>query len=92
MGYALAYGWKQSGTAYDEEQYKSDSARTEYAVTQAVVWACSQGKFGTDAGEAAIRQVLQNTYDPAHAAAYYQQLKEAFEGRDHSVFFRKRWK
>lgn len=77
MGYALAYGWKQSGTAYDEEQYKSDSARTEYAVTQAVVWACSQGKFGTDAGEAAIRQILQNTYDPAHAAAYYQQLKEA---------------
>lgn len=55
-GYALAYGWKQSGTAYDEEQYKSDSARTEYAVTQAVVWACSQGKFGTDAGEAAIRR------------------------------------
>ena len=75
MGYALAYGWKQNGTAYDESQYESSTARTEYAVTQAIVWACSQGKFGTDAGEAAIQQILQNTYDPAHAQAYYQQLK-----------------
>ena len=75
MGYALAYGWKQNGTAYDESQYESSAARTEYAVTQAIVWACSQGKFNTDAGEAAIQQILQNTYDPAHAQAYYQQLK-----------------
>ena len=77
MGYALAYGWKQKGVSYDESQYESSTARTEYAVTQAVVWACSQGKFGTDAGEAAIHQILQNTYEPDHAAAYYQQLKEA---------------
>lgn len=77
MGYALAFGWKQNGTAYDESQYESSTARTEYAVTQAIVWACSQGKFGTDAGEAAIQQILQNTHDPAHAQAYYQQLKAA---------------
>lgn len=77
MGYALAYGWKQNGTAYDESQYESSTARTEYAVTQAIVWACSQGKFNTDAGEAAIQQILQNTHDPAHAQAYYQQLKAA---------------
>ena len=77
MGYALAYGWKQNGTAYDESQYESSTARTEYAVTQAIVWACSQGKFGTDAGEAAIQQILQNTYEPGYAQAYYQQLKAA---------------
>lgn len=77
MGYALAYGWKQSGTSYDEGQYQSSRARTEYAVTQAIVWACSQGKFNTDAGEAAIQQILQNTYEPGYAQTYYQQLKDA---------------
>lgn len=91
MGYALAFGWKQNGTAYDESQYESSTARTEYAVTQAIVWACSQGKFNTDAGEAAIQQILQNTHDPAHAQVYYQQLKDtilkaeaipSFSGKD----------
>lgn len=28
IGYALAYGWKQTGTAYDESQYSSVEART----------------------------------------------------------------
>lgn len=77
MGYALAYGWKQNGTAYDESQYESNTARAEYAVTQAIVWACSQGKFNTDVGEAAINQIIQNTHDPNHALSYYQQLKAA---------------
>ena len=67
MGYALAFGWKQTGSAYDEAQYSNDTNRTEYAVTQAVIWACSQNKFGTDVGEAAINKVIQNTLDPAHA-------------------------
>ena len=41
MGYALAFGWKQTGSAYDEAQYSNDTNRTEYAVTQAVIWAVS---------------------------------------------------
>lgn len=75
IGYALAYGWKQTGTAYDESQYSSIEARTEYAVTQAIIWACSRGKFNTDSGEAAIHQIIQNTHNPAHGEAYYEQLK-----------------
>lgn len=75
IGYALAYGWKQTGTAYDESQYSSVEARTEYAVTQAIIWACSRGKFNTDSGEAAIHHIIQNTHAPAHGEAYYEQLK-----------------
>ena len=77
MGYALAYGWKQTGTAYDESQYASTEARAEYAITQAIIWVCSRGKFNTDSGEAAINQIIQNTHNPDHAASYYQQLKAA---------------
>ena len=75
LGYALEFGWKQNGNAYDEAQYADYTNRTEYAVTQAIIWACSQNKFGTDVGEAAINKVIQNTFDPAHAASYYNQLK-----------------
>ena len=76
IGYALEFGWRQKGDVYDEAQYSDDIGRTEYAVTQAVIWACSQNKFGTDAGEAAIHKVIQNSFHPDHGETYYNQLKE----------------
>lgn len=75
IGYALEFGWKQEGNAYDEAQYSDYTNRTEYAVTQAIIWACAQNKFGTDVGDAAINKVIQNTFDPAHAQTYYDRLK-----------------
>lgn len=90
MGYALAFGWKQTGSAYDEAQYSNDTNRTEYAVTQAVIWACSQNKFGTDVGEAAINKVIQNTLDPAHAEVYYNQLKSQMLGAERIPSFSSR--
>ena len=75
MGYALAYGWKQSGTSYDQAQYESATARTEFAVTQGVIWCCGKGIFNTASGDSAMAKIISYTKDPAHAQSYYNNLK-----------------
>ena len=73
MGFALYYGWKYN--AYDEGVYSDYTNRTEYAMTQATIWACAANIFGTDAGDQAARLVANYTYMPDHAWTYYQNLK-----------------
>lgn len=75
IGYALHFGWKYQ--AYDEAVYQDETNRTEYAMTQAVIWSIVSGIFDTEAGDAACRQVADASHQPDHAWAYYIDLKNA---------------
>ncbi len=75
IGYALHFGWKHQ--AYDEAVYQDETNRTEYAMTQAVIWSVVSGVFHTEVGDAACRQVADACYLPDHAWEYYLYLKEA---------------
>lgn len=75
IGYALANGWKQTGTSYDEAQYQNTQARVEYTVTQGIIWACSQNKFGTAECDAAFESIIPKSHDPEYCRSYYNYLK-----------------
>ena len=75
IGYALAYGWRQQDTNYNDDLYKDVYARSEMAVTQGIIWCCTKGIFNTDSGESAMDTIINATYEPNHARDYYLQLK-----------------
>lgn len=75
IGYALAYGWRQTGTAYDESQYSNLTNKSEYTVTQGIIWCCSKGIFNTASGESAMTKIINASCDPTHARTYYTNLK-----------------
>lgn len=87
IGYALAYGWRQTGEVYDPVQYNNTKAQCEYLVTQGIIWCCTKNIFNTTTGESAMTKAINGSMDPTYARTYYESLKSTILNLDKKPSF-----
>ena len=87
IGYAMAYGWRQTGKVYDPGQYNNTNAQCEYLVTQGIIWCCTENIFNTSTGESAMTKIINGSLNPTYARSYYESLKSTILSLDKKPSF-----